>query len=319
MTSRRLGASGEEKEEEEERTRRMIAAKLYDDDEVFILHIFSLFFLNNVFQSPTFCKRGREHMRANEDDDDDDESDKAEIRRKLEHMRANEDDDDDDDDESDKAEIRRKLERLTNACRSNLGPNFSSSSSSSERGGGGYSRYELRRIWPYKESEISFEKTTSLFAESAMREKPPTRKSRRGKADGKRGEIFPLGGGEEKKTEDAREGKHSYSCEHDLRARRVRFRRDGFHGSRQKKRSRTAKIGAGVASELNKTRKEKNKVLEDMSNATEKNQERVKQVRDSMGMATKKATEMEEERDRYRYRCEKLEIEIRMLRNGERI
>ena len=80
-------------------------------------------------------------------------------------MRANEDDDDDD--ESDKAEIRRKLERLTNACRSNLGP-FGGG------GGGGYSRYELRRIWPYKESEISFEKTTSLFAESAMmREKKP--------------------------------------------------------------------------------------------------------------------------------------------------
>ena len=87
-------------------------------------------------------------------------------------MRANEDDDvnDDDekDDESDKAKkIRRKLERLTSACRSNLGP-FGGG------GGCGYSRYELRRIWPYKESEISFEKTTSLFAESAMmREKKP--------------------------------------------------------------------------------------------------------------------------------------------------
>ena len=59
-------------------------------------------------------------------------------------------------------------------------------------------------------------------------------------------------------------------------------------------------------------------MLEDMSNATEKNRERVKQARDAVGTATKKATEMEEERDRYRYRCEKLEIEIRMLRNGER-
>ena len=83
-------------------------------------------------------------------------------------------------------------------------------------------------------------------------------------------------------------------------------------GVEQQRLARTLQV------ELNKTRKEKNKVLEDMSNATEKNQERVKQVRDSMGMATKKATEMEEERDRYRYRCEKLEIEIRMLRNGER-
>ena len=229
-------------------------------------------------------------------------------------MRANEDDDDDD--ESDKAEIRRKLERLTNACRSNLGPNISSSSS--ERGGGGgYSRYELRRIWPYKESEISFEKTTSLFAESAMREKPHARKVDVEKLMENVEKYFLSE--EEKKTEDAREKEStptraSTICARDVfdseeMASMALVRRKGVE---QQRLARTLQV------ELNKTRKEKNKVLEDMSNATEKNQERVKQVRDSMGMATKKATEMEEERDRYRYRCEKLEIEIRMLRNGER-
>lgn len=233
-------------------------------------------------------------------------------------MRANEDDDDDD--ESDKAEIRRKLERLTNACRSNLGPNFSSSSS--ERGGGGYSRYELRRIWPYKESEISFEKTTSLFAESAMmmREKTPHQAGRKVDVEKlmENVEKYFLSE-EEKKTEDAREKEStptraSTICARDVfdseeMASMALVRRKGVE---QQRLARTLQV------ELNKTRKEKNKVLEDMSNATEKNQERVKQVRDSMGMATKKATEMEEERDRYRYRCEKLEIEIRMLRNGER-
>ena len=229
-------------------------------------------------------------------------------------MRANEDDDDDD--ESDKAEIRRKLERLTNACRSNLGPNFSSSSS--ERGGGGgYSRYELRRIWPYKESEISFEKTTSLFAESAMREKPHARKVDVEKLMENVEKYFLSE--EEKKTEDAREKEStptraSTICARDVfdseeMASMALVRRKGVE---QQRLARTLQV------ELNKTRKEKDRVLEDMSNVTEKNQERVKQVRDSMGVAAKKATEMEEERDRYRYRCEKLEIEIRMLRNGER-
>ena len=237
-------------------------------------------------------------------------------------MRANiEDDDvnDDDekDDESDKAKkIRRKLERLTNACRSNnLGP-FGGG------GGGGYSRYELRRIWPYKESEISFEKTTSLFAESAMmREKKPHAGR---KVDVEKlmenVEKYFLSEEEKKKTEDHAREKESTPtrastiCARDVfdseeMASMALVRRKGVE---QQRLARTLQV------ELNKTRKEKNKVLEDMSNATEKNQERVKQVRDSMGMATKKATEMEEERDRYRYRCEKLEIEIRMLRNGER-
>ena len=216
-------------------------------------------------------------------------------------MRANEDDDDDD--ESDKAEIRRKLERLTNACRSNLGPNFSSES---------YSRYELRHIWPYSDREISFEKTTTLFAESACEKH--ARKVDVEKLMENVGKYFLS----EKKT-DAHEKEStptraSTICARDVidseeMASMALVRRKGVE---QQRLARTLQV------ELNKTRKEKNKVLEDMSNATEKNQERVKQVRDSMGVAAKKATEMEEERDRYRYRCEKLEIEIRMLRNGER-
>ena len=242
-------------------------------------------------------------------------------------MRANiEDDDvnddfDEKDDESDyKAKkIRRKLERLTHACRSNnLGGPFGGGGG----GGGcdGYSRYELRRIWPYKESEISFEKTTSLFAESAMRDKPHARKVDVEKLM-ENVEKYFLSEEEKKKTEEdhAREKEStptraSTICARDVfdseeMASMALVRRKGVE---QQRLARTLQV------ELNKTRKEKNKVLEDMSNATEKNQERVKQVRDSMGMATKKATEMEEERDRYRYRCEKLEIEIRMLRNGER-
>ena len=235
-------------------------------------------------------------------------------------MRANEDDDvNDDDDESDKAKkIRRKLERLTNACRSNnLGP-FGGGGG----GGGGYSRYELRRIWPYKESEISFEKTTSLFAESAMmREKKPHAGR---KVDVEKlmenVEKYFLSEEEKKKTEDHAREKESTPtrastiCARDVfdseeMASMALVRRKGVE---QQRLARTLQV------ELNKTRKEKNKVLEDMSNATEKNRERVKQARDAVGTATKKATEMEEERDRYRYRCEKLEIEIRMLRNGER-
>ena len=245
-------------------------------------------------------------------------------------MRANiEDDDvnddfDEKDDESDyKAKkIRRKLERLTHACRSNnLGGPFGGGGG----GGGcdGYSRYELRRIWPYKESEISFEKTTSLFAESAMmREKKPHAGR---KVDVEKlmenVEKYFLSEEEKKKTEEdhAREKEStptraSTICARDVfdseeMASMALVRRKGVE---QQRLARTLQV------ELNKTRKEKNKVLEDMSNATEKNRERVKQARDAVGTATKKATEMEEERDRYRYRCEKLEIEIRMLRNGER-
>ena len=171
-------------------------------------------------------------------------------------MRANiEDDDvnddfDEKDDESDyKAKkIRRKLERLTNACRSNnLGP-FGGGGGG---GGGcdGYSRYELRRIWPYKESEISFEKTTSLFAESAMmmREKTPHQAGRKVDVEKlmENVEKYFLSEEEKKKTEEdhAREKESTPTRASTICARDVfRFRRDGFHGSRQKKRSRTAKI-----------------------------------------------------------------------------
>ena len=247
------------------------------------------------------------------------------MRANIEDDDVNDDFDDEKDDESDyKAKkIRRKLERLTHACRSNnLGGPFGGGG-----GGGcdGYSRYELRRIWPYKESEISFEKTTSLFAESAMmmREKTPHQAGRKVDVEKlmENVEKYFLSEEEKKKTEEdhAREKEStptraSTICARDVfdseeMASMALVRRKGVE---QQRLARTLQV------ELNKTRKEKNKVLEDMSNAREKNQECVKQVRDSMGMATKKATEMEEERDRYRYRCEKLEIEIRMLRNGER-
>jgi len=211
--------------------------------------------------------------------------------------------------------VRRKLERLENAfCRSNLRPSK----------GGYYSRYELRRIWPYSDREISFEKTTSLFAESApddqndFDDQTTTRKVDVEKLM-ENVEKYFLSEEEKKKTEDAREKEStptraSTICARDVfdseeLASMALVRRKGVE---QQRLARTLQV------ELNKTRKEKNKVLEDMSNATEKNRERVKQARDAVGTATKKATEMEEERDRYRYRCEKLEIEIRMLRNGER-
>ena len=205
--------------------------------------------------------------------------------------------------------IRRKLERLENAfCRSNLGPSK----------GGYYSRYELRRIWPYSDREISFEKTTSLFAESApddqndFDDQTTTRKVDVEKLMKNMEKYFLE---KESCTPPTRALESTLMCtqrdvfDAEEMASAALVRRKGVE---QQRVARTLRV------ELNKTRKEKNKVLEDMSNATEKNQERVKQVRDSMGMATKKATEMEEERDRYRYRCEKLEIEIRMLRNGER-
>ena len=202
--------------------------------------------------------------------------------------------------------IRRKLERLENAffCR--------------KEDGGYYSRYELRRIWPYSDREISFEKTTSLFAESApddqndFDDQTTTRKVDVEKLM-KNVEKYFLE--KESCTPPTRALESTLMCtqrdvfDAEEMASAALVRRKGVE---QQRVARTLRV------ELNKTRKEKNKVLEDMSNATEKNRERVKQARDAVGTATKKATEMEEERDRYRYRCEKLEIEIRMLRNGER-
>ena len=207
--------------------------------------------------------------------------------------------------------IRRKLERLENAfCRSNLGPSK----------GGYYSRYELRRIWPYSDREISFEKTTSLFAESApdnQNDDAMTRKVDVEKLMKNVENYFLSALAREKEsfTPPTRALESTLMCtqrdvfDAEEMASAALVRRKGVE---QQRVARTLRV------ELNKTRKEKNKVLEDMSNATEKNRERVKQARDAVGTATKKATEMEEERDRYRYRCEKLEIEIRMLRNGER-
>ena len=204
--------------------------------------------------------------------------------------------------------VRRKLERLENAfCRSNL----------RRKDGGYYSRYELRRIWPYSDREISFEKTTSLFAESAPDNQNDDAMTRKVDVEKlmKNVENYFLAREKESFTPPTRALESTLMCtqrdvfDAEEMASVALVRRKGVE---QQRVARTLRV------ELNKTRKEKNKVLEDMSNATEKNRERVKQARDAVGTATKKATEMEEERDRYRYRCEKLEIEIRMLRNGER-
>ena len=207
--------------------------------------------------------------------------------------------------------IRRKLERLENAfCRSNLGPSK----------GGYYSRYELRRIWPYSDREISFEKTTSLFAESAPDNQNDDAMTRKVDVEKlmKNVENYFL-------SALAREKESFTPPTRALESTLMCTQRDVFDAEEmasvalvRRKEVEQQRVARTLRVELNKTRKEKNKVLEDMSNATEKNRERVKQARDAVGTATKKATEMEEERDRYRYRCEKLEIEIRMLRNGER-
>ena len=206
--------------------------------------------------------------------------------------------------------IRRKLERLENAfCSSNLGPSK----------GGYYSRYELRRIWPYSDREISFEKTTSLFAESAPDDQndfdDQTTTTRKVDVEKLMKNVEKYFLEKESCTPPTRALESTVMC----------TQRDVFDAEEmasaalvRRKDVEQQRVARTLRVELNKTRKEKNKVLEDMSNATEKNRERVKQARDAAGTATKKATEMEEERDRYRYRCEKLEIEIRMLRNGER-
>lgn len=70
--------------------------------------------------------------------------------------------------------------------------------------------------------------------------------------------------------------------------------------------------------ELKKAKKDNERAMKDISNRTEQNEEYVKQVYDSVETWMRKATEMEEERDSHRERCEKLEKENRMLRNGER-
>ena len=219
--------------------------------------------------------------------------------------------------------VRRKLERLENAfCRSNL----------RRKDGGYYSRYELRRIWPYSDREISFEKTTSLFAESAPDNQNDDAMTRKVDVEKlmKNVENYFLSSLETTttKTEEdalAREKESFTPPTRALESTLMCTQRDVFDAEEmasvalvRRKGVEQQRVARTLRVELNKTRKEKNKVLEDMSNATEKNRERVKQARDAVGTATKKATEMEEERDRYRYRCEKLEIEIRMLRNGER-
>lgn len=230
-------------------------------------------------------------------------------------MKKSATEDDDDDDNNTAAtevmlSIRRKLERLENAfCSSNLGPSK----------GGYYSRYELRRIWPYSDREISFEKTTSLFAESAPDDQndfdDQTTTTRKVDVEKLMKNVEKYFLEKESCTPPTRALESTVMC----------TQRDVFDAEEmasaalvRRKDVEQQRVARTLRVELNKTRKEKNKVLEDMSNATEKNRERVKQARDAAGTATKKATEMEEERDRYRYRCEKLEIEIRMLRNGER-
>jgi len=70
--------------------------------------------------------------------------------------------------------------------------------------------------------------------------------------------------------------------------------------------------------ELKKAKKDNERAMKDISNRTEQNEEYVKQVYGSVETWMRKATEMEEERDSHRERCEKLEKENRMLRNGER-
>jgi hypothetical protein len=70
--------------------------------------------------------------------------------------------------------------------------------------------------------------------------------------------------------------------------------------------------------ELNRAKKEKERAMQDISNRTEQNEEYVRQVYKHVEDAMRKATEMEEQRDALRARCEALEKENRMLRNGER-
>lgn len=179
-----------------------------------------------------------------------------------------------------------------------------------------YSRYEMRKLWPYTDGEISFETTTKLLRESSS--------SGRGEEERKVNveklmenvESYFLSRIEE---EEKKEEEKTFSGGASICARDVfDSRESAFVAEMRNKVVNEQRLSQTLRVELKKAKKDNERAMKDISNRTEQNEEYVKQVYDSVETWMRKATEMEEERDSHRERCEKLEKENRMLRNGER-
>jgi len=180
-----------------------------------------------------------------------------------------------------------------------------------------YSRYEIRKLWPYTDGEISFETTTKLLRESSF--------SGRGEEERKvdveklmeNVESYFLSRIEEeekKEEEKTFSGLNASICARDV----FDSRESAFVAEMRNKVVNEQRLSQTLRVELKKAKKDNERAMKYISNRTEQNEEYVKQVYDSVETWMRKATEMEEERDSHRERCEKLEKENRMLRNGER-
>ena len=211
---------------------------------------------------------------------------------------------DDDDD------VDRKLRRLRDAIAAYLGGPPTDSSSSSKKCC--YSRYEIRKLWPFSEREVSFAETTRLLLESCS------------SRDERRVDVEKLVENVEryfKRSAECASGDESSPV---VIASAIISARDVFEAEENASLAESSRVireqrlQKQLRCELNRAKKEKERAMEDISNRTEQNEEYVRQVYKHVEDAMRKAREMEEQRDALRARCEALEKENRMLRNGER-
>ena len=200
-------------------------------------------------------------------------------------------------------EIDRLVKRLQTAIEVHLGAQKASHQ---------YSRYEIRKLWPYTEQEISFETTTKLLRESRSGGGEDERKVDVEKLMANVRSYF-LSQKKEKEEEKTLSDGASI-CARDV----FDSRESAFVAEMRTKVVHERRLSQTLRVELKKAKKESERAMKDITNRTEQNEVYVKQVYDSVETWMRKATEMEEERDSHRERCEKLEKENRMLRNGER-
>ncbi len=200
-------------------------------------------------------------------------------------------------------EIDRLVKRLHTAIEVHLGAQKASHQ---------YSRYEIRKLWPYTEQEISFETTTQLLRESRSGGGEDERKVDVEKLMANVRSYF-LSQKKEKEEEKTLSDGASI-CARDV----FDSRESAFVAEMRTKVVHERRLSQTLRVELKKAKKESERAMKDITNRTEQNEVYVKQVYDSVETWMRKATEMEEERDSHRERCEKLEKENRMLRNGER-
>jgi hypothetical protein len=221
-------------------------------------------------------------------------------------MNSGKKDDDDDD-------VDRKLRRLRNAIAAYLGRGPKTDSSSSKKGCY-YSRYEIRKLWPFSEREVSFSETTRLLLESCS------------SRDERRVDVEKLVENVERYFKRSAEFCASGDASSPVVIASASISaRDVFeaeeNASLAESRGRVIReqrLQKQLRCELNRAKKEKERAMEDISNRTEQNEVYVRQVHKHVEDAMRKAREMEEQRDALRARCEALEKENRMLRNGER-